>query len=244
MASTSSTRMAVERDAVSQSMSLLLESMNEEIRAQLDRWIPEIEDHAVRSIAELPSTRILRRRPEILAAAALYQAFLEFESRTRLAVRTPFLSETLGLTLCSVNQAYRRLFDRRVSVRTQMVKCVSRPSDDLSDLVVEVSVNLQNALERQSPETDQWFAEVERDAMSMANALTDSQRATYENDVIAAAAVYGATQRQPTQPIVHMAQKDIALTCRFSPAMLSKVWLELFCEGSISSIIDTGVRGK
>jgi hypothetical protein len=234
MTSTSGMRMIVERDAVSQSMSLLLESMNERAREQLDQWVPEIEEHAVRSIADLRGTRPTRRRPEILAAAALYQAFLEFESRTRLAVRTPFLSEVLGLRPCSVNQAYLKLFDRKVRVLHHRVESIPMLSDEPADLVVEIVASLVDALEEQTPSTVEWFAGVQQDAIIMVNTLRSRQREAYDCDTIAAAAVFGAVQRQLAGKVVYITQKDIALTCRASQALVSKIWLELFCEGNIS----------
>jgi hypothetical protein len=154
MASTSRRRIVVERDAVSQSMSVLLESMSEENREQLDQWIPEIEEHAIKSIAELPSSVIGKRRPEILAAASLYHSFLEFESRTRLAIRTPFLSRVLDFVLCSVNQAYRTLFDRRIMVRASVLESISTPTAEPSKLVAEIITILKSALEKQIQETD------------------------------------------------------------------------------------------
>jgi hypothetical protein len=238
----SSTRMTAERDAVSQSTSLLVKNMNDEARERLEQWIPEIEEHAVRSIAELPYILAARRRPEILAAAALYQAFLEFESRTGLAVRTPYLSEALGIKLCSLSEAYGKLFDRKVRVLHHNIECIQMLSDDPADLVKEVIASLVSALEEQNPTAADWFAEVQEDAIVMVDSLKKQQQGTYEPDVIAAAAVFGAIRRQTAQEVVHVAQKDIAQTCRFSPSLVSKVWLEFFCERRLSSIIDTEVR--
>ncbi len=241
MASTSSTRMAVERDAVSQSMSLLLENMSEEAQQILDQWLPEIEDFAVSSISKLSNNSIAKHRPEIFVAAAIYKAFMEYEGRTRLAVRSPFLSEALGVKTCTMNQSYRKFFDRRARVQTYSIDPVRSSGIDVSDLVGEVVASLQNALESRTSEINQWFVEIKRDATSLAESMTDDQRRYYDDILIAAAAVYGATQGHPTQTVVQVAQRDVALTCGFSPVMLSKVWLELFCEGRLFSITEIGV---
>ncbi len=244
MASTSSTRMTVERDAVGLSMSLLLENMSEEARQQLGQWLPEIEVHAAKSIAGLTNQQTSKRRPKIIVAAAIYQAFLEFETRTRLILRTRFISEALGLTLCSVNQAYCHLFDKRVRILSHRIECVRMLTENPGDLVLEIIANLMNALEEQTPEAIDWLAGVREDAISMVNSLERNQRASCEPDVLAAAAVFGAVQRQTTRAVVHVAQKDIAMACRYSPALVSKVWLRLFCEGRLSSAVGTGRRGQ
>jgi vesicle coat complex subunit len=235
--------MHVERNAVSQSMSLLLESMNEQSRQQLDQWIPEIEEQAIKNIAGLTSYQISSRKQEILVAASLYQAFREFENRTRLIVRTPFFSKVLNLSSCSINQAYCRLFDRKVRVLHHRVECIRMLSEDPADLVVEIVASLVNALEEQAPRAIEWFAGVQKAAIVMVNALRKTQQETYEPDAIAAAAVFGAVQRQLAGEVIHVAQKDIAMTCRFSQAMVSKIWLELFCEGRLSSITKMEERG-
>ena len=244
MVSTSSTRMTVERNAVSQSMLLLLENMSEEVQQQLDQWLPEIEEYAQQSISRLKNLQVSRRRPEIIAAAAIYRAFLEFENRTQVRAGTPFLSESLGITQCAMNDAYRALFDRRVKILSHRVKCIRMSSEDPADLVLEIVANLMNALEEQTPEAIDWLASVREDAISMLNSLERNQRASCEPDVLAAAAVFGAVQRQTTRAVVHVAQKDIAMACRYSPALVSKIWLRLFCEGRLSSIMVTERRGQ
>ncbi len=240
----SSMRMAVERDMVSQSMSVLLGSMKEEVRRQLDQWLSEIEEHAQQSIACLKNVQVSRRRPEIVAAAAIYQSFLVFESRTRVQVTTPFLCKSLGITPCATNEAYRVLFDRRVKIQSHRVGCIRMSSEVPADLVKEIIDSLQNALEERTSRTAEWFVSVQAEAISMVGSLTDAQRASYDPDVLAAAAVYGAIQMQPSQNVVQVAQKDIALTCRCSGAMVSKVWLNIFREGNVSNASTTGRRGQ
>ncbi len=244
MTSTSSARITVERDAVSQSMSLLVENMSEEAQQQLGQWLPEIKEHAVKSIAELTRLQTSKRRPQIIVAAAIYQAFLEFENRTRFVLRTRFISGTLGLTLCSISQAYCNLFDRRVRVLSHRIERVRMLSEDPADLVSEIVASLMNALEEQTPEAVDWLAGVREDAISMVNSLERRQRASCEPDVLAAAAVFGAAQRQTTRAVVHVAQRDIAMACRYSQALVSKVWLRLFSEGRLSSITEIGRRGQ
>lgn len=244
MASISSTRVTAERDVVSKSMPVLLDSMSEEERQQLDQWLSEIEEYAQQSIARLKNIQVSRRRPEIIAAAAIYQSFLEFENRTQVQVRIPFISKSLGITPCATNEAYRALFDRRVKIQSHRVGCIRMSSEVPTNLVMEIVDSLQNALEEQTSRTADWLVSVQAEAISMVGSLTDAQRASYDPDVLAAAAIYGAIQMQPSRDVVQVAQKDIALTCRCSAAMVSKVWLNLFCEGRLSRTVDTERRGK
>jgi hypothetical protein len=234
--------MTVERDAVSQSMSLLLENMSEQAQARLAQWLPEIEEQAVQSITQLTNQQVSRRRPEIIAVAALYRAFLEFESRTGVRVRTPFLSEALGVALCSISSVYHALFNKKVKVLNHRIELIRMLSNDPADLVIEVIDSLQNALEEQTSRTKEYFTCVQADAISMVSSLEKKQYATYDPDVLAAAAVFGAIQQQPTREVVHVSQIGIAMTNRFSPAMLSKVWLELLYEGRLSVSVRTEVK--
>ncbi len=230
MATTSiGVQITYEKDTVTHMLATIMEKITEEERMKIDPWLPHIEDHAEQCILRLKRKIVSKRRPEILAAAALYDAFLEFESRTLVKIRLPLMKQALGLTLCSINSAWTQLFDNRVSLRKDYLNPVYR-SDSFNpkDAIHAVLTNIARAIIEKTDNIDTWIAEIHILACRYLGTMDGAKAAEYDSLLVGTAAIYAAIRNYPGKPRIQISQRDLAQFCNHSPAMLSKVWLEIF----------------
>ncbi len=233
MASTSSTSVTTKRDTNPQVLSPILERLDEESLKRLEPFIPELEEHIQQTVASVPQKKLRHRSREAMLSAAIYDTFLFFEKRTKVRVRSEFIAECLGVLMGALNQNWRVLFDIRVKFDIRRIESISGENDDLDELISEVVQSLQEALEEKTPQVKKWFANIEEEAKDSLKCLNRERFGDFPAEVIAATAVYGAIQCEG-KPLVQLSQRDVSYTCQFSSQMISKVWKELFHEGSIS----------
>jgi len=182
---------------------------------------------------EVHPHRTKRRKLAIVRAAAAYDAFLMFEKRTRVKIRTQFISEALGVAICSMNATWRALFDSRVKVDLSRVTGIYVTDQKIPEIVTMIVHALQKALEKNTPETDTWFKTIETLAIAL---IEQTSVDGYRPEVIAAAAVYGAVQHDTGISVVSIAKQEIDYACTYSASAINQAWVELFKERSISSI--------
>ncbi|MGY5872519.1 MAG: hypothetical protein RTV72_09755 [Candidatus Thorarchaeota archaeon] len=226
--------MMPERDASSQVLTLIIEKMNEEDRKQVDPFIPEIEEHIQQRLAEVHPRRTTRRKMEAVRAAAAYDAFLMFENRTKVRMRTPMMAKALGVPVPRINTTWKVLFDVRVMIDRSRLERIYTTDESAGERVSMVIQTLMRALEENTKESEEWFSEIEKEAISLVEQVNHEG---HHPDVVAGAAVYGAIKYDTNIPAAHIAQRDVAYACCYSSAMISKVWLDLFNEGSISGSV-------
>lgn len=234
MASTSS--VITKRDTDSQVLAPILEKLDEKSLKRLEPFIAEIEKHLQQTIASVAQNKLRRRSREVMISAAIYDTFLIFEKRTKVRVRSEFIGECLGILTCVVNMNWRALFDNRVKLDRNRIEIISGKSEDIDKLVSEVVQSLHEALEEKTPEIQKWFNIIEEEAKDLLMCLDRRRMMDYPPEIVAVTAVYGVVQCKG-KPMVQLSQKIMSLTCSFSPAMISKVWLALFDEGRISGSI-------
>jgi len=232
MASTSiSVQVTDEKNTITQMLAAIMEKLTEEERGRLDSWLPLIEDHAEQCILGLKRKIVSKRKPEILTAAALYDAFLEFESRTLVKIRLPLMKKALGLTLCSVNSAWTQLFDNRVFLRKDCLYPVHNSASlNPQDAIDAVLANVSRAIDEKREDVEMWIAEIRMHAGNCLETMVCGKAAGYDSLLVSTAAIYAAIRNYPGKPLIHVSQRDMAQFCNHSPAMLSKVWLELFAD--------------
>jgi len=214
--------------AVSEVMNLLVEKLEDGQREKLSHWTKLIEEHAEKIVQALTQAQLKRRKPEVVAAAAFYDAFLEFESRTTIKLRLPMMHEALGQSPCSINTTWIRLFDNRASLMGDYLDRVYVEKNGLpSDAVSSVIHTLTKAVHEMTTEVKNWLEKIEIEAIE----LTQSLKPDIVNRdplLIAVTVIYAAIQRHHGKMMVRISQRDLSLLSTSSPAMISKCWLELF----------------
>jgi len=147
--------------AVSEVMNRLAEKLENDQREKLSHWVKIIEEHADKIVLELTPAQLKRRKPEVVAAAAVYDAFLEFESRTTIKLRLPVMHEALGQSTCSINTTWNRLFDNRVSLMGDYLDEVYVEKNGLlSDAISSVIHALTRAIHKSTPEVKNWLEKI------------------------------------------------------------------------------------
>ena len=213
--------------AVSEVMNLIVEKLENDQREKLSHWIKIIEEHAEKIVFELTPAQLKRRKPEVVAAAAIYDAFLEFESRTTIKLRLPLTHEALGQSTCSINTTWNRLFDNRVSLMGDYLDEVYIEKNGLpSDAISSVIQALTRAVHKLTPEVKKWLEKIEIEAIELTQSLKPEN--SWDTLLIAVTVVYAAIQRHHGKMMIRISQRDLSLLSTSSPAMVSKCWLELF----------------
>ncbi len=214
--------------ALSEVMNLLVDKIEDDQREKLSHWIKLIEEYAEKIVHALTPAQLRRRKPEVVAAAAVYDAFLEFESRTNIKLGLPMIHEALGQSPCSINTTWNRLFDNRASLMGDYLDEVYIDKKGLpADAVSSVIQGLTRAVYELTPEVKKWLEKIEIGAIE----LTQSLKPDIVNKdplLIAVTVVYAAIQRHHGKMMVRISQRDLSLLSTSSPAMISKCWLDLF----------------
>ena len=214
--------------AVSEVMNLIVDKIEDDQREKLSHWIKLIEEHAEKIVHALTPAQLKRRKPEVVAAAAVYDAFLEFESRTTIKLRLPMMHEALGQSPCSINTTWNRLFDNRASLMGDYLDRVYIEKNGLlSDAVSSVIQALTKAVYEMTTEVKKWLEKIEIEAIELARSLK-SDIVSRDPLLIAVTVIYAAIQRHHGKMMVRISQRDLSLLSTSSPAMISKCWLELF----------------
>jgi hypothetical protein len=229
MASSSfETRTTYEKNLLADMLTAVHENLNPENRQKLEKWFPQIEEYAEEIITRLDRNVSSRRKPEILLAAAIYDAFLEYESRTNVAVRLPLLADIFGVTLCSISSAWTNLFDDRVLLRKDHLVPVSGTNDiSISSAILAVITNIRRAVLQMTPEVQKWIDEIHRQSLEIVEYIDESEATEFDTILIATVVIYAAIRKYAGKSRIQISQRDLAQFCCHSPSMISKVWLEL-----------------
>ena len=138
--------------AVSSVMNLLVEKLDDAQREKLSQWMKLIEEHAEKIVQGLTPVQLKRRNMEVVAAAAVYDAFLEYESRTEVKLRLPLMHEVLDKSQCSINTTWNKLFDHRGSMRGDQLDVVYvGKNTSLSEAITSVIQALTKAVDGLTP---------------------------------------------------------------------------------------------
>ena len=230
MASVSKTMAAVDLgNLVSNIVSRLLDSFTEIQKKRLSQWIKDIESVADENVQRLLPNQKKRRQPEIIAAAAVYDAILQYESRTQVRVPLSHMQTALGLSACSINTAWKRLFDTRVFLRGEKLDVVYAGKDDSAlDVIPNVIQSLRKAAKEDTEEVRSWLAEIEKEAIELTKTIPPSTGKNYDALLVAVTAIYAAIQLYHGKSVIPIGQKDMSILGATSSSMISKCWLEFF----------------
>ena len=214
--------------AVSEVMTLLVEKLEDDQREKISHWIKLIEEHAEKLVQALTQAQLKRRKPEVVAAAAVYDAFLEFESRTNTKLGLPMMHEALSQSPCSINTTWNRLFDNRASLMGDYLDRVYVEKNGLpSDAVSSVIQGLTRAVYELTTDVKKWLEKIEIEAIELTQSLKPDI-VSRDPLLIAVTVIYAAIQQHHGKMMVRISQRDLSLLSTSSPAMISKCWLEIF----------------
>jgi hypothetical protein len=215
--------------AVSDVMNFVVEKLDDPEREKLSHWMKPIEEHAEKIIRNLMPAQLKRRKMEVVAAAAVYDAFLEFESRTSVRLGLPLMHEALGRSQCSINTTWNKLFDSRGSLRGEQLGVVYVDKNgSLADAIANVMQALAKAVDEVTPIMNRWLEDIRTEAIELSQLVSPDIVKNYDPLTGAVTIIYAAIQRHHGKMQVRIAQRNLSLLSATSPALISKCWIELF----------------
>ena len=229
-ASVSTTREQItSASVVSGVINRLLERLDDSQKERLSQWMKLIEEHAESVIQNLTPAQLKRRNMEVVAAAAVYDAFLEFESRSKVKLRLPLMHEVLGKSQCSINTTWNKLFDHRGSLSGEQLDVVYIGKDaSLSEAIINAIQKLTKAVKEMTPKISAWLEDIEGEALELSESVPHDVVNGYDILTAAVTIIYAAIQHHHGKMQVKIAQRDLSLLSATSPALISKCWIELF----------------
>jgi hypothetical protein len=215
--------------AVSDVMNLLVEKLDDTQREKLSHWIKLIEEHAESVVRNLTPAQLKRRKMEVVSAAAVYDAFLEFESRTTVKLRLPLMHEALGRSQCTINTTWNKLFDSRGALRGNQLDVVYiSKSGSLTDAISNVIQALAKAVDKLTPEISKWLDDIKTEAIELTQSVPQDIVNNYDTLTGAVTIIYAAIQHHHGKMQVKISQRDLSLLSATSPALISKCWIDFF----------------
>ena len=215
--------------SVSDAMNLLVEKFDGPQREKLSQWMKLIEEYAESVVRNLTPVQLKRRKIEVVAAAAIYDAFLEFESRTGVKLGLPQMHEALGRNQCIFNTTWKKLFDDRGALKGDQLDVVYIGRDwSLADAITNVMQALTKAVEGLTPKRNEWLEKIRTEAINLSQLVPQDTLKRYDTLTGAVTIIYAAIQRHHGKMQVRIAQRDLSLLSATSPALISKCWMDLF----------------
>lgn len=217
--------------AVGDVMRRLMDNLPKDQTEKLAQWIETIEDAAEEKVQKLDAKQVKRRRSEVIVAAAVYDAFFEYESRTKVKVGLPLLQKTLECPKCSINNAWMSLFDNRVPLIGEFLDVVlTDRNEPLSSVISKVIQALERgvSVDGPPPEVKDWLIKIETEALELSKTIIHDSADRYDFPLIAATTIYAAIKRYPGKMLIKVSQRDLSFISSTSPSMISKCWLDLF----------------
>ncbi|TFG34897.1 hypothetical protein EU527_00915 [Candidatus Thorarchaeota archaeon] len=218
-----------EKSSVIDIVTTICDNLDQNARSQVMPWIPQIEEYAIHLIDNLRPKDTRRRKREVMLAAAIYDTFLEFESRTRTKIRLPLLQKVLSLKMCSINSTWISLFDIGATLSMELMDSIRLTTGQTIDDAIPLIINqLSRAAQDKSEHITEWLRTIERDALELNNNLNKEVYSNYDPIIIAVTLVYAAAKFFHGKMAIKITQRDLANLSGFSSSHVSKCWIDLF----------------
>ena len=229
MASVSTVREPIERvSEVSGIMRSVIEKLDDDEQESVSPWSRQIEEYAESLLRKLAPSHFKRKKREVVVAAAVYDAFLEFESRSNVRTSLQLLHEILGRSECSINSAWKNLFDNRCSLRGNLLEMpYSERDSSLSETVTNVVQNIRKAVDNLDADTRKWLEEIEIEAKELSMSLPQSITENFDTLTIAITLAYAAMKLHHGKMKIRITQRNLSLLASLSPSIISKCWLAI-----------------
>lgn len=217
-----------ERNSIADAVNRILENLDNNAKSKVTPYIPQIEEHALQLIDNLRPKDTRRRKGDVVIAAAIYDTFLEFESRTGVLIRLPFIEDTLGQRRCSINSTWTNLFDDRVTLLPErLVSIRLRKDQGIDDAIVLVVERLAKAIHDKQQHVIDWLEEIKIGSIELIDRLPNTYTSVYDPLVIAVTIIYAAVKFYHGKMAIKISQRDLADLSGFSTSLVSKCWVEL-----------------
>ncbi len=218
-----------EKNTITEFVGRIYDSLDEESKARVVEWMPNIEEYSKHLIDGLRPKDTQRRRIDVLIAAAVYDAFLEFESRTNTTIGFPLLENVFNLKICTINSTWSRLFDNRAKLSLELLDMVYLAKDQsVADGVCLVIRKLEKAVTEKSIHIQEWLHVIQKNALDLNDELDKDLCRIYDPMVVAVVLIYAAMKFHHGKFAIKIAQQNLADLSGYSTSQVSKCWVDLF----------------
>ena len=218
-----------EKSVISDVVNRICDNIGKAAKDRILPWIPEIEEYTKHLIENLRQKDAQRRKADVLLAAAVYDAFLEFESRTRTSVGLPIFEKALDLRACSINSTWTKLFDSRTELSLELLDTVYLQRDQAIEEGIHLIINkLERAGINKTTQTTEWLQVIQKNALELYAELSNGRYSEFDPMVIAVVLIYAAMKFHHGKMAIKIAQKNLADLSGFSTSQVSKCWVNLF----------------
>ncbi|MHA2026056.1 MAG: hypothetical protein ACW98U_09165 [Candidatus Thorarchaeota archaeon] len=228
MSATQTRRESIQKeDSIDQVISLLEPLIPEEKMSQLAPWLSEIEMKARELIQPLTPSDTKALHPQAVAAAALYDAVLHYESRIGFMIVFSRFKDATGLSVHRIQKVWKRFFDSRLFLDIRRLTTIDVSDDDTpSMLVPNIITQIREALIEGSQTSDEWLSHIEEEALEI---LGDPSFVSEEfPEVTAVAAIYERARRHHGKKLIQLPHRVLGRICGWGEAKVARATKELF----------------
>ncbi|MGY5864105.1 MAG: hypothetical protein RTV41_05840 [Candidatus Thorarchaeota archaeon] len=228
MSVTQSRRESIQKeDAVDQVISLLEPLLPEDERSRLTPWLSEIEMKAREIVQPLTPTDTKALHPQVVAAAALYDAVLHYESRLGFMIVFSKFKDATGLSVHRIQKIWKRFFDSRIFLDIRRLTPIDVLNDETPSILVRAIITqIREALIEGSQTSDEWLSSIEDGALEI---LRNPSFVSEESpEVTAAAVVYESARRFHGKKLIQLPHRLLGHICGWGEAKVARVTKELF----------------
>jgi hypothetical protein len=214
-------------DAIGLIIELLEPLLMEEEVSRLTPWLVEIEAKAQELMQILRPADTKALHPHVVAAAALYDAILHFESRTGVMIVFSRLMEATGLSVHRIQKVWKRFYDKRIYLDINQLSAIEVPNDATpSQLIPKMIKQIRDALIDATQQGHDWLSSVENEALQI---LSDPSFVSEElPEVTAAATIYESARTHDSKRLVHLPHRLLGRISGWGEAKIARVTKELF----------------
>jgi len=228
MSTTQTRRESIQKeDSINHVTSLLEPLLQEAEMSQLAPWISEIEMKARELIQPLTPSDTKALHPQAVAAAALYDAVLHYESRIGFMIVFSKFKDATGLSVHRIQKIWKRFFDSRIFLDIRRLTPIDVLNYDTPSVLVPAIINqIREALNDGSHLSDEWLSSIEKGALEI---LGDPSFVSDEfPEIIAAAVVYESARRHHGKKLIQLPHRLLGHICGWGEAKVARVTKDLF----------------
>lgn len=218
-----------EMSVITEVVGQICDSLDRAAKERVLPWIPDIEEYSKRITDNLRSKDTQRRRADVLVAAAIYDAFLEFESRTKTTLGLLQLEKVLNLRACSISSTWSKLFDTRVDLSSELLDTILLTRNQTIADGIQLAIKMiERADSKKNPRIRDWLQMIEKEALDLLLEVSSDTYNEYDPMIVAVVLVYASMKFHRGKMLIRIAQHDLADLSGFSTSQVSKCWINLF----------------
>ena len=226
---TTGMQISLEMSIITEVVGKICDSLDQEAKESVLPWISDIEEYSKQVIENLRPKDTQKKRADVLVAAAIYDAFLEFESRTDMPLGLLQLEKVLNLRACSISSTWSKLFDTRVSLSSELLDTIHLTRDQTIADGIQLTIKMIERAdsEKKHPVRD-WLRMIEKEALDLLLGASSDIYTEFDPMVVAVVFVYASMKFHRGKMLLKIVQHDLADLSGFSTSQVSKCWTKLF----------------